>query len=105
MMSFLAIWRDKNPGQPDPDEATFNRFIAPIRTWWQEENPGQPLPDDAALYIWLCAQERAGFEEEWREENPGQPLPDDYEKLRQWAIQRSNERKLNFLRAMGETFH
>jgi hypothetical protein len=104
-MSFLAIWRDKYPGKPDPDEATWKRFLLPVLTWWREENPGQPDPDEASLYTWLCVQERNDFISQWREENPGQPLPDNYETLKRWAINERNKDKIAFLKAMGEKFH
>jgi hypothetical protein len=104
-MSFLAIWRDKHPGLPDPDEATMKRFQEPVLTWWREEHPGQPDPDETTLYNWLCEIERRDCEEEWREAHPGRPLPDNYEDLRRWAINERNMDILALLRAMGEKFH
>jgi hypothetical protein len=104
-MSFLAIWRSRHPGQPDPDEATLRRFREPILIGWREEHPGQPDPDEAALYKWLCEQEREGFIEQWREAHPGQHLPDDYKEIRRWAINERNKRAIAFRRAWGEKFH
>jgi hypothetical protein len=104
-MTFLAIWQQKNPGQPDPDEATLSKFIEPIRVAYREENPGQPMLDDAALYVWLCEQERRDTIEQWREAHPGQPLPDTYEEMHRWVIDEHNLMVLNFLRTMGEKFH
>ena len=104
-MSFLALWRTKNPGQADPNEATMKRFKEPVLTWWRDEHPEQPDPDETALYKWLCAEERRGFEEDWREEYPGRPLPDNYEDLRRWAIDARSMDVLAFMRSMGEKFH
>jgi len=104
-MSFLEIWRQKNPGKPDPNDATLWEFVQPTLSFWREEHPGQPDPDIDTLYIWLCRKEREDMEEEWREAFPGKPLPDDYQTLRRWAIDEDNKMRIAFLRRMGETWH
>ena len=104
-MSFLKIWQQRNHGKPDPDAATVWEFVQPTLTFWREEHPGQPDPDIDALYLWLCAMERAGMEEEWREAFPNKPLPDDYQALRRWAIEEHNKIAIELRRNMGETWH
>ena len=65
---------------------------------WREEHPGQPDPDDATLQNWVAALEREGMLYEWCEAHPGRPIPDDAE-VRQWsrAAQHAHSRAKNLM--------
>ena len=52
---------------------------------WREEHPGQPDPDDATLQNWLAARERESMLYEWSEAHPGRPIP-DFAEVRRWCI-------------------
>ena len=57
---------------------------------WREEHPGQPDPDDATLQNWLAALERESMLYEWCEAHPGRPIP-DYAEVRRWCIEQHTE--------------
>jgi hypothetical protein len=71
---------------------------------WREENPGEPDPDDDALHAWCADNEHKEFKRLWRKAHPGQPLPDDYREIRRWANEQKNLIAA-MARAMGAKIH
>lgn len=63
---------------------------------WREEHPGQPDPDDATLQNWVAALERESMLYEWCEAHPGRPIPDDAQ-VRQWCIEQHSTPTKNLM--------
>jgi hypothetical protein len=64
----------------------YNLEPIPTLEAWREEHPGQPDPDDATLQNWLAAVERNSRIYEWSEAHPGRPVP-DYAEVQRWCIE------------------